>query len=452
MTDAPHRAWYRELTSYHWFVFLVASACWSFDCLDQRLFSLARNPALTSLMPEASVGEVQATGKKVTAIFLVGWGVGGLIFGALGDRYGRARMLTVTVLLYSMFTGLTYFSRSYWDFAACRFITGLGVGGVFGLAVSLIAETVPDVARTGALGMLQVLSTIGNLTAGAFNSLFMSLEQSGEIAKGQSWRYMFLVGAIPAVLVIFTGKFLREPEPWLRAKAEGRLPTGSILSPYAALLADKRWRRNLLVGAVLASTGVIGLWAIGEYAVDLQRFIFRRHYEAEGLSGLDLDRRVASAITWAYTLNMLGAATGMWLFTRLAMALGRRPAFAIGFVAALVVTVLAYWKMDSPRDAYLLMPLMGATQLGLFAGFAIYLPELFPSRMRSTGTSFCYNLGRFAAAAGSLFSAKLATEVFGHHGSPLMERYSAMTMCAIFLVGLAILPLAPETKGQPLPE
>jgi MFS family permease len=451
MTEA-RRAWWRELTPYHWFVFIVASACWSFDCLDQRLFSLARNPALKALMPGAEVGVVQATGKEVTAIFLVGWGIGGLIFGALGDRYGRAKMLTLTVLLYSMFTGLTFFSRYYWDFALFRFITGLGVGGVFGLAVSLIAETVPDTARTGALGMLQVLSTIGNLTAGAFNSWFQSLEQSEVIAAGNSWRFMFLVGAIPAVLVIFTGKFLKEPEPWLRAKEEGRLPKGSIFAPYAALLAEKRWRKNLLVGAVLASTGVIGLWAIGEYAVDLQRFVFRKHYEAEGLTGPALDKAIASAITWAYTLNMLGAATGMWIFTRIAMAFGRRPAFAMGFTAALVVTVLAYWLMETPTQAYIWMPLMGAVQLGPFAGFAIYLPELFPSRMRSTGTSFCYNLGRFAAAAGSLFSAKLATGVYGHHGSPLMERYSAMTMCVIFLAGLAILPFAPETKDKPLPE
>jgi MFS family permease len=377
-----------------------------------------------------------------------------LIFGALGDRFGRARMLTVSVLLYSMFTGLTFFSHYYWDFAICRFITGLGVGGVFGLAVSLIAETVPDTARTGALGMLQVLSTVGNLSAGAFNSLVSYLQKPdvGVIAPGTGWRWMFLVGALPALLVIFTTRFLREPEPWLRAKAEGRLPKGSIFAPYAALLAEKRWRKNLAVGAIIASTGVIGLWAIGEYAVDLQHHVFNNYYEEQGLSGPTLNLAVANAKTWAYILNMLGAAVGMWLFTKLAMWYGRRAAFAIGFSAALVITLGSFWKMDSPQDAYWMMPLMGGAQLATFAGFAIYLPELFPSRMRSTGTSFCYNLGRFAAAAGSLFSAKLATEVYGHYGSPLMERYSAMTMCAIFLVGLAVLPFAPETKGQPLPE
>src|SRR5262245_48619233 len=160
--------WTDGLTSYHWFVFLIASAAWFFDCLDQRLFSLARIPAIEALtitpelvteLGEAKVKEkgltpsaesikqegtaeaqsrAQALGKDVTAIFLVGWGIGGMIFGAMGDRYGRVKMLTVTVLIYSACTGLSYFSRGYWDFALARFLTGIGVGGVFGLAVALI--------------------------------------------------------------------------------------------------------------------------------------------------------------------------------------------------------------------------------------------------------------------------------------------------------------------------
>src|SRR6185295_2089473 len=162
--------------------------------------------------------------------------------------------------------------------------------------------------------------------------------------------------------------------------------------------------------------------------------------------------QVNSAISWAYIFNMLGAGCGMWIFTKVAIAYGRRIAFAIGFSAALISTLLVYAKMNSPIDAYWMMPLMGAAQLSVFAGFAIYLPELFPGRVRSTGTSFCYNLGRFAAAAGSFFSATLATQVFGAYGSPAKERYSAMAMCAIFLIGLFTLPFAPETKDKPLPE
>ena len=132
--------------------------------------------------------------------------------------------------------------------------------------------------------------------------------------------------------------------------------------------------------------------------------------------------------------------------------MSQQDGFAGGFLAAMVVTFLVYWKMDSPLDAYWMMPLMGAAQLSLFAGFAIYLPELFPSRLRSTGTSFCYNLGRFAAAAGAFYSAKL-TEIFAKsYAVPAPYRYSAMVMCSIFLVGLVTLIFAPETRGLPLPE
>lgn len=503
-SDLSGLPWWRQLTGYHWFVFLVATLAWMFDCLDQRLFSLARIPALASLMQKPPTDtEVQAFGKVVTAWFLIGWGVGGMIFGALGDRYGRARMLTTTVLIYSGFTGLTFFSQGKLDFTVYRFLTGLGVGGVFGLAVSLIAETVPSGARVQALGLLQVLSAVGNISAGFIKLGIDQLEAGGTISHGNGWRWVFLVGAIPAFLVIFTGKYLKEPAGWLKLKESGALARGGIFASYGKLFTLKRWRRNVVVGAVIASTGVIGLWAIGEYAVDLQRTVFRYHYAPESRNAdkarveaaakvqalsaeaksagasaanaaalaqakAELDARaqeiskmnaaikpkIDTAIFWAYQFNMLGAAAGMWLFTKVTQITGRRVAFFLGFFGALLITALLYWKMNTPADAYWMMPLMGAAQLGTFAGFAIYLPELFPSSLRSTGTSFCYNLGRFAAAAGSFFSAALTQGVYGSYAKvdpALPLRYSAITMCAIFLLGILILPFAPETKGKPLP-
>jgi MFS family permease len=450
--------WWRLLNGYHWFVLLVASAAWFFDCLDQRLFSLARVPALTSLMQGATPPEIGAFGKKVTACFLIGWGIGGMIFGSLGDKHGRAKMLTLTILIYSLFTGLSFFSRTKFDFTLFRFLTGVGVGGVFGLAVALIAETVPDGARTQSLGLLQILSTIGNISAGFAKMGIDALEANKTIALGEGWRWMFLIGALPAFMIIFTRKWLREPESWLHLQRIGHLPKGGILAPYAGLVSNARWRRNLIIGALIASTGVVGLWAIGEYAVDLQKVIFKQHFEKLVQAGQLTADKVKSSVDWsitiAYLLNMVGAAVGMTIFTQIATK-GRKLAFFIGFSAALVITFLVYWKMSSPADAYWMMPLMGMAQLSVFAGFAIYLPELFPSKMRSTGTSFCYNLGRFAAAAGSFFSATLTEGVFVAHAKvdpALPLRYSAMTMCAIFLVGILVLPFAPETKGQPLIE
>jgi MFS family permease len=459
--------WWKLLNGYHWFVISVASAAWFFDCLDQRLFSLARVPALAALMKQPGTAQaVQDYGKVVTAWFLIGWGVGGMIFGSLGDKFGRARMLTITILIYSAFTGLSFFSKTAFDFTLFRFLTGVGVGGVFGLAVALIAETVPDGARAQSLGLLQVLSTIGNITAGFCKLGVDTLENSGALTKGEGWRWMFLIGALPALMVIFTGRFLKEPEKWLKLKAEGHLPKGGLLAPYAALIGERRWRKNLIIGTIIATTGVVGLWAIGEYAVDLQRAVFGEHFKtqliAQGKLSADsaatdagkatIKPLVENTVFWAYLWNMIGAGVGMWAFTRVAGMMGRRVAFLFGFAAALFITLYVYWKIQSPPAAYVMMFLLGAAQLSVFAGFAIYLPELFPSRLRSTGTSFCYNFGRFAAAGGSFFSYILSKNIFGHLAAPLPLRYSAMTMCAMFLIGIAILPFAPETKGQPLPE
>lgn len=455
LDNADKRFWWQHLTAYHWFVFIVASGAWFFDCLDQRIFSLARVPALADLMHQtASAVDVQSNAKIVTACFLIGWGIGGLTFGALGDKFGRSRMLAVSIGTYALFTSLCFFAQKWQQFAAFRFLTGLGIGGVFGLAVALIAETVPAVARPHALGLLQVLSAVGNCTS--------ALVKFGIDAyfKGRpdAWRYMFVVGAMPAIGVIIATLFVREPERWMQLKQAGLLAKGGLFAPYGKLFGDPRWRRNVIVGALIASTGVIGLWAIGEYAVDLQRNIFTTYYKSHGITDMALVKQYRERATnIAFILNQIGAATGMWLFTKIAAATGRRFAFFCGFSAALVVTAFVYWKMSSPMDAYWMMPLMGIAQLSVFAGFSIYLPELFGSSVRSTGTSFCYNLGRFAAAGGSFFSFVLSAHVFARfaHGdanSPLPLRYSAITMCAIFLIGLCTLPFAPETKGKPLPE
>lgn len=447
-TAAAKTAWWRGLGAYEWFVMLVAGCAWLFDTLDQRFFSLARIPALSALMhlPGPSL-EVQAFGKIVTAAFLVGWGVGGLFFGALGDRFGRARMLTLCILLYSLCTGLSALSRNEIDFAVLRFVTGLGIGGVFGLAVALIAESVPANARLAMLGILQLLAIVGNVGAALIK---MGIDVA-DPNPSSSWRWLFLIGALPAVLAVATGLFLRESESWTNLKRAGALPKGFIFGPYGELLSSKGQRRNLVIGSLLAIAGVVGLWAIGEYAVDLQDAVFTAHFKAHG-SEQPIKVAVAQAKNLAYVLQMLGGAVGTLAFTWAAARFGRKPAFIVGFASALILTDIGYFWMSSPQDAYWMMPLMGAAQFSVFAGFSIYLPELFASRVRSTGVSFAYNLGRFAAAGGSFFSAMLTTRVFSGFPSPLPLRYAAIAMSSVFVVGIVATLFAKETKGQPLPE
>lgn len=446
---ASGKHWWSEVTAYQWFVFAVAAGAWLFDNLDQRIFSLARIVALRDLMgPGASPLEVQAFAKQATALFLIGWGIGGLTFGALGDRFGRARILTIAILIYSVCTGLTAVCQTHWEFALLRLATGIGIGGVFGLAVALIAESVTGAARIAMLALLQVLSTVGNIGAALLKMGVDTLASHAVIPVEGSWRWLFAVGALPALLAVGSGVFLKESEPWLKLKAAGELPKG-WLGSYRQILSDREERRNLLIGTLLAISGVVGLWAVGEYAVDLQDAVFTAHFAAQA-GGTDVAAHVAQAKNWAYLLQMVGGALGMLAFTWVADRYGRRPAFTIGFSAAFAMTLLVYWRLETPADAYWMMPLMGAAQLSVFAGFAIYLPELFGARARGTGVSFAYNLGRFAAAGGSFVSALLSTRVFSGFDAPLPLRYSAMVMCAVFLIGILASLFAPETRGREL--
>src|SRR3954454_12128802 len=142
ITSSAPTAWWRTFTREHWFVFVVASLAWLFDCLDQQIFNLARDGAMEALIPDRKLATEY--GPYTTSVFLVGWAIGGLIFGALGDRFGRARVLTISILIYSVCTGLSALAGGYVGFCACLFLTGLGVGGVFGLSVALVADSVPD--------------------------------------------------------------------------------------------------------------------------------------------------------------------------------------------------------------------------------------------------------------------------------------------------------------------
>lgn len=444
--------WWAGVSRYQWLVFAIAGLAWLFDNLDQRLFSLARVPALSDLMDLASSDvAVQGYAKIVTAMFLVGWGVGGLVIGALGDRYGRVRLLNASILIYAIGTGATALAQTADQFLVLRVVTGFGIGGVFGLAVAIIAETFEGQARVALLGGLQVLSTIGNLSAALTKMGVDHLAGTGTIASDDVWRWLFAIGTLPILLVVLSSMTMRESDAWLRLRDSGNLPKGP-LGAYRDLLAEADERRNLLIGSMLAMGGVVGLWGIGEYAVDLQDAVFTAHFHAiqPDWTQEAVKAATADAKNRAYLLQQVGGAAGMLLFGWLAERAGRRPAFLIGFTAALVMTLLVYWRLETPAQAYWMIPLMGAAQLSVFAGFSIYLPELFGARSRGTGVSFCYNVGRFAAAGGSLLSALLTTRLFAGHPAPLPLRYSAMAMCAVFLLGIIAALIAPETRGKPL--
>ena len=415
-----------------------------FDTMAQQLFNLARVAALRDLMGgHATPGEVSEQAGYATMIFMIGWALGGVLFGVLGDRIGRVKTMILTILSYTIFTGLSLFSIGVWDFNVYRFLCGLGVGGQFAVGVALVAEVVPSRARPYALGMVQAFSALGNMMAALTGILLGQIQQSGAIAG--AWRWEFLAGALPAPLALVVFKKLKEPEQWLKARAEKKK-----MGSFKELLSDPRWSRNSYVGLALAFAGVVGLWGIGFFSYDLLRPVLEKTFRAQGFSGAALAGKTTTWIGITSLLQNFGAFLGVNAFTWLTQRTNRRKAFAISFVAAMFMTAYTFWNLRTLSDIFWMIPLMGFTQLALFGGYAIYLPELFPTRLRSTGTSFCYNVGRLVAASGPLTLGMLTNRVFVNQAEPM--RYAGVTMCLVFLVGLAALPFAPETKGRPLPE
>jgi MFS family permease len=452
--------WYHELTRYHWFVLFVCALGWMFDCLDQQLFNLARRPAMTDLLSPSpgvapDIAAINAYSGYATSIFLIGWATGGLTFGVLGDRIGRARTMLWTILLYSAFTGLSALSVGFWDFAFYRFLTGLGVGGEFAVGVALVAEVMPDRARPFALGLLQALSAIGNVSAALISIVLGKLESAGTFADWtfggrhlEVWRIMFVIGILPALLAVVIRLRLREPERWQAAAADAGKERK--LGSYRELFGNPRWSKNAIVGLILASSGIVGLWAIGFFSTDLIQSVFRKTFEAQKMPEEEIKGQLKIWAGISFMMLNVGAFFGMSAFTYITTFLGRRKTFAIAFVAAMLSTAMVFMYLDTYTEIFWMVPLMGFCQLALFGGYAIYFPELFPTYLRSTGTSFCYNVGRYVAAIGPTALGFLTTTVYAHEAEPM--RNAGVAMCSVFLIGLAVLPFAPETKGQPLPE
>jgi MFS family permease len=429
MTATP--PWYRELTGYHWWVLIVASLGWLFDTMDQRIFVLARGPAIRSLLPaDTAAAEITWYSGLATAIFMAGWAIGGFYFGILSDRWGRARTMMLTILIYSGFTGLSALSQSWWDFMIYRFLTGLGVGGEFAAGVTLVAEVMPERARAHALGVLQTLSAVGNITGSAISLVILPL----------GWRYMFLVGVLPALLVVAVFRKMKEPEAWLQARAaadRGERKMGAM----GDLFRDHRWRKNTIIGLILAISGVVGLWGIGFWTPELIREALRSEPAANQ--------------NWYVSMGTLlqdvGAFFGIYTFTIMTARIGRRPAFAVSFLLGLAATVMTFGWLREPSHIFWMIPILGFCNLSVFGGYSIYFPELYPTRLRSSGVGFCYNVGRIIAALGP-FTLGGLTVLFADAGYASPFRAAAIALASIYLVGVFILPFAPETRGKPLPQ
>jgi MFS family permease len=428
-------------------VFTVASLAWLFDCFDQQFFNLARDGAMETLMADKARATEYAT--YTTSIFLIGWAIGGLIFGSLGDRFGRARMLTISVLLYSVCTGLSSFATGFTDFCVYIFITGIGVGGIFGLSVALVADSVPDHARAPALGLLQSLSTWGNIAAGLIGMAVGALAAKQLLPFGlKPWQALFLIGAAPALMAVFVMRRLKEPLKWQNAKADG-VKRGIKFGSYGVLLRHPTWRKHAWLGLILCGAGIIGLWGLGNFHPKIVGSIVEQHLASLNLSPSAMASEKSYWRAVALLMQNIGGFCGMMALSKVAQWKGRRTAFAIALLLSFVSTVIVFKFLREIGQIYWMLPLMGFGQLSVFAVYAIYLPELFPTSLRSTGTSFCYNFGRLIAATAP-FTVGRITKALG--GNIEGFRTAGLWVSLVLLLGILILPFLPETKDRPLPE
>ena len=434
--SASHPATFDEtVTRYHWLVVIIASAGWLFDCMDQRLFILARESAMKELLgaTAATAAVKQYSGYATTAMIL-GWATGGIFFGMMSDRWGRVKTMMATLLVYSGFTGLSGLSQNWLDFTIYRFLVGLGVGGMFGAATTLVAESVPGRVRAVALGALQALSALGNII-GSLVSLQIQPGATDLMWGYSGWRFLFFVGILPSLLIIPIVFVLREPEAWKRAKEDAaRSGARRNVGSPAELFRSDRWRRNTVVGLMLGVSGMIGLWGIGFFSPELI---------STALAGAPQET-IDTVRGWGTALQDVGSFTGMVTFTVIASVLSRRLAFFLAFLAGMFITAFVFNSLETATDAYWMLPMMGFAQLALFAGYSIYFPELFPTRLRGTGVGFCYNTVRYLAAPAPI--------LLGYLSTLLSFRTAAVLMSSVYLIGMVALIWAPETKGKPLPE
>lgn len=419
------RPWYSGVTRYQWLVLTVASLGWVFDAFEGQLYNITRADMLPDLLRvSADDSLVKVWGERFLGIFLIGGTLGGWLFSSLADRWGRNPVMALTILFYSIFSGATAFATEIWHVGALRFLVAMGVGGEWAVGAALVAEVFPKRARERAGGIFHATS-VGGLWLAAAASLYV----------GAQWRSAYLLGVLPAVLVLWVRLSIKEPDSWREAQQTKRDQLGS----FRELLTNPMWRPRAIYGALLAMVGLATFWGVVVAGQDLASDLLKRLGDPAASS--------KAKIAFGF-VQTAGAGVGMLAFGPFAARWGCKRAFAILHIAALVITPIVCW-LPSAAESYglllVLLPLFGFCAQGIHAGYAVYFPTLFPTHLRATGAGFCFNTGRILAAPVLIWlSAWLKSE--------LDLRLAVSCLGGFFLLGLVFLYRLPETLGEELPE
>ncbi len=505
-----------------WMALLAALLGWLFDGFEMGLFSLVGRPAVQDLLGMDGTPTAEQNGQigflfgVIIAAFLVGAATGGVVFGWLGDRIGRVRAMTLSILTYAIFTGLCGLAAAPWQVGTLRFIAALGMGGEWSLGVALVMEVWPNRSRAFLAGLIGAAANVGYLLVGVLGLGLASLlgEMGGWLTAiglsdswrdmligHQGWRLLMLAGALPALMTFFIRMFVPESERWQRERAAGatsnwatRDLAGVALGALGPALIVYLWAADFSTPVRLAGSLLGLLVATAGYTYPVLRFLQRdaarrqtslrdergtlaRMLLAAALSGVALlatwgsaqwaafwadqlkaaTDPTAAAKEWTQIWTAAGAIVGTMLAALACDKFGRKITYAMLCVLSFFSIVWLYLFNTTYGAGYLTSAFaVGVCTASFYGWLPLYLPELFRTSVRATGQGFGFNFGRILAAVGALQTGNL-TAYFAKDVELFGRTYkgcpvACTSMALIYVLGLVLITFAPETKGQPLPD
>ncbi len=418
VSAAQEAARLRDLSAEQWKSGAAAWLGWLFDGLDMQLYVVVATPFVAELLHvQQKDPAVDRYSSVIQAAFLLGWALGGGFFGRIGDRLGRSRALMLTILTYTAFTSLSFFAQTWWHLLIFRFVAALGIGGEWGVGASLLSETWPRRWRPWLAGVLQSAVNIGVALASLGTYLLAAFPT----------RSVFLVGVLPALLVVWIRRTVPEPHEWQAARAGLRAAAPGIPDLFRGAV-----RRTTVLTLLVCALALTAHWAYAYWSLQYVRHL----PEVGGWTDADKTRLVSSAV-WLQTVS---AIVGNFAAAALARRLGYRRAIILLCVAYCAAMLATYGPAHHPVGLWVGMAAVNVCQ-GLFALFTMYMPPLFPTLLRTTGAGFCYNLGRIAAGAGIVLFAFV---------SPVGDYRLALCLASVLFIPAAgvalLLPEPPESR------
>ena len=433
--------WYRTLNREQWRVLAASNLAWLFDGFEIYALFLTVGFALHQLLEPAQYAAIPRYAGYVLATTVFGWATGGVIGGIIADYIGRKRTMMLAILAYSLTTGLSAIAWNWESFAILRFLVGVGIGSEWATGASIVSELWPDHARGKGGGLLQSGAGIGSFIA---SGVWLLIGGWGP----HSWRFMYLVGVLPALLVLWIWRGMPESARWedanqRRRAAQEQRRGGAALHGEAAALTrftvadmflDRSVRPRLICAFLMMLSVTFGFWGVATFVPTYVGSVAAK-------AGL-------SAPHYAAVAGLLGTGVAIFGFIALGFlsdAIGRKPTAMLYYAMCLILTPVVYLWAQGMGALLAAVAVFGFFTGGIWAWAPVWLPELFPTRMRGTAVAFCFNAPRWISSIGPLVAGTLIVGLGGYGAA-------ATIVGLFFIVGVVAAPFLPETNGKPLPD